>query len=304
MIIVTPWGSADNTSPSYKIGLAHGMMGTGTFGGEMTACHNSHEQTIIDCGGTVVKTAEVATCAEINDGIRTIPKKVAPIDWVYQTPDQLFEYYGWYDGRNEMPAAAAGGQFLIVSDRNDAYGYTNHSTSMNSTYCVRSDGYSGPNDRSSNPPMWDTAKDLIDNFGNKYRWMWIYSPREEAVGPAQGKQTILYFLANLSAMHPGNIQDMPNLKLFELAPRTLTFMNNYNNWQSFCRNCYALTELPPEIDTSLVRYILAFCENCYSLRCLPAGVISPLVTDWGNFCRNCYALTALPEGFKIGRAHV
>ena len=70
---------------------------------------------------------------------------------------------------------------------------------------------------------------------------------------------------------------------------------NTTSFSNFCYNCYALTKLPDNLDTSSGTDFNRFCYYCYSLTKLPDSLDTSSGTNFSDFCNSCYSLTKLPD---------
>ena len=72
-------------------------------------------------------------------------------------------------------------------------------------------------------------------------------------------------------------------------------MSKGTNFSEFCVNCYALTKLPDNLDTSKGKNFSNFCYNCYALTKLPDSLDTSSGTNFESFFNQCYSLTQLPD---------
>ena len=93
------------------------------------------------------------------------------------------------------------------------------------------------------------------------------------------------------------------LQSFDFIDNHRCYGNTSTNFNNFCTNCFALTKLPDNLDTSSVTNFSRFCSNCYSLTKLPDSLDTSSVTNFSYFCYNCYTLTKaniiLPAAYNI-----
>ena len=104
----------------------------------------------------------------------------------------------------------------------------------------------------------------------------------------------------------GNIHNSYGLCRYNSILQSFDFIDNHRcygntatNFSNFCAECYSLTKLPDNLDTSSGTNFSNFCAYCYSLTKLPDSLGTSSGTNFTGFCNSCFSLAKLPDNLDI-----
>ena len=199
--------------------------------------------------------------------------------------------------------------------------YENFTLGSSNVVAVRtSDGafYSYANDGASVTHHWDNSKDFdIEGIQTEHKFNWViyyfsansiasnssYLDCAKVVNIVYVFDMDLYFQSAYGNTHNsyGLCRCNDILQSFDFIDNHRCYGNMFNSFSQFCYNCYSLTKLPDNLDTSSSREFYNFCSNCYSLTKLPDNLNTSKGTDFSRFCLNCYSLTKLPDNLDTSK---
>ena len=194
--------------------------------------------------------------------------------------------------------------------------YENFTLGSSNVVAVRtSDGafYSYANDGASVTHHWDSSKDFVIEgiqTQQKFNWVIYYfsansiESNSSHLDSSKVVNIVYVFDMDLKfySVTSGSTHNSYGLCRYNDILQSFDFINNHRcygntstNFSNFCQNCYSLTKLPDNLDTSSGTSFNYFCQNCYSLTKLPDNLDTSKGTNLGSFCNGCYSLTKLPD---------
>ena len=194
--------------------------------------------------------------------------------------------------------------------------YENFTLDSSNVVAVRtSDGafYSYANDGASVTHHWDNSKDFdIEGIQTEHKFNWViyYFSANSIVSNSSyldcAKVVNIVYVFDMDlkfySVTSGSTHNSYGLCRYNDILQSFDFIDNHRcygntstNLGSFCQNCYSLTKLPDNLDTSSGTSFNYFCQNCYSLTKLPDNLDTSKGTNLGSFCNSCYSLTKLPD---------
>ncbi len=194
--------------------------------------------------------------------------------------------------------------------------YENFTLGSSNVVAVRtSDGafYSYANNGGRVTHHWDNSKDFgIPGIETQHKFNWvIYYFSENSIVSnssyldcAKVVNIVYVFDMDLKfySVTSGSTHNSYGLSRYNDILQSFDFIDNHRcygntstDFNSFCANCYALTKLPDNLDTSSGTNFQSFCYTCVALTKLPDSLDTSKGTNFQNFCANCYPLTKLPD---------
>ena len=193
--------------------------------------------------------------------------------------------------------------------------YENFTLHESNVVAVRtSDGafYSYANDGASVTHHWDSSKDFVIEgiqTQHKFNWVIYYFSANSIVSNSSyldcAKVVNIVYVFDMDLKYQSVFGNTHNsyglcrlndiLQSFDFIDNHRCYGNTSTNFSNFCYNCYSLTKLPDNIDTSSCTDFSSFCSDCYSLTKLPDSLDTSKGTRFNDFCNGCRALTKLPD---------
>ena len=194
--------------------------------------------------------------------------------------------------------------------------YENFTLGSSNVVAVRtSDGafYSYANDGASVTHHWDSSKDFdIEGIQTQHKFNWViyYFSANSIVSNSSyldcAKVVNIVYVFDMDlkfySITSGTTHDSYGLCRYNYILQSFDFINNHRcygntstNFSYFCYNCYVLTKLPDNLDTSSGTNFNRFCYSCRAITKLPDNLNTSSGTDFSYFCSYCYALSKLPD---------